>query len=84
MKVQYYAGDGNPWSDRKNHVMVLSNASSMASIDSQSVELPNIITRDSKGNFLISADSLNVLCGFSWRYDANRNVLLLTNPNSFS
>jgi len=84
MKVQYYAGDGNPWSDRKNHVIVLSNSSSMASIDSQSVELPDIIIRDSKGNFLISADSFNELCGFSWRYDANRNELLLINPNSFS
>lgn len=40
----------------------------------------DLVMVESAKNFLISADDMNTLFGFTWRYDSNWNVLSLTNP----
>ena len=66
----------------KNHTVILTNSSSKATIDSKEVELPDVVSVDSSKNYLISADSMQVLFGFTWKYNADQNELLLINPDS--
>lgn len=80
--VQDYTGTGVVWSDGKVHTVVLTNASTNATLDNAQVILPDSVLVDSSKNFLITGDDTNTLFGFTWKYDSDRNILFLTNPNT--
>ena len=69
------------WSDKKVHTVVLTNASANATLDKVPISLPDRVVVDSDKNFLISADDMNTLFGFTWKYDSDRNILFLINPS---
>ncbi|VVB68902.1 3',5'-cyclic adenosine monophosphate phosphodiesterase CpdA [uncultured archaeon] len=71
------------WSDEEVHTVILTNASTKATIDEARITLPDSVVIDSGKNFLISADDMNVLFGFTWKYDSERNILSLINPSEF-
>ncbi len=79
--VNNYNGTGTVWSDGKVHTVVLTNASTNAALDKTPIHLPDSVIVDSNENFLISADDMFVLFGFTWRYDPDRNILFLINPS---
>lgn len=80
--VQDYTGTGITWSDGKFHTVVLTNASTKATLYKTPIALQDSILVDSGKNFLITGNDMNTLFGFTWRYDSSRNVLFLTNPNT--
>jgi len=69
------------WSDEEVHTVVLTNGSTKATQDNVTISLPDSVVVDSDRNFLISADDMRTLFGFSWRYDSDRNILSLINPS---
>ena len=44
--------------------------------------LPDSVIVDSSKNFLISADDMNTLFGFTWKYDSDWDILFLINPDT--
>lgn len=79
--VENYLDPGVIWSDREVHTVVLINASINATLDNASIYLPDSVVVDDDENFLISADDMYKLFGFAWKYDSDRNILLLINPS---
>ncbi len=71
------------WSDKEVHTVVLTNASTKATLDKVPISLPDSVVVDSDKNFLISADDMKALFGFTWKYDSDRNILFLINPSRF-
>lgn len=69
------------WSDGKVHTVVLTNASTNATLDKAQIHLPDSVMVDSSKNFLISADDMNTLFGFTRKYDSDSNILFLINPS---
>jgi hypothetical protein len=68
------------WSDKKVHTVVLTKDSTKATLDKVPISLPDRVEVIKK-NFLISADDMNTLFGFTWKYDSDRNILFLINPS---
>ncbi len=79
--VKYHLDPNVIWSDKKVHTIVLSNASTKATLDNVTILLPDSVVVNSGKDFLISADDMKTLCGFTWRYDSDRNILFLINPS---
>ncbi|VVB65049.1 3',5'-cyclic adenosine monophosphate phosphodiesterase CpdA [uncultured archaeon] len=79
--VKDYLDPNVIWSDKKVHTIVLTNASTKATMDDVTISLPDSVVVDRGNNFLISADDMKTLCGFTWRYDSDWNILLLINPS---
>lgn len=73
--------ENQTWSDEEIHTVILTNGSARATLDDVPISIPDIVVVDSDGNFLISADDMHSLFGFTWRYDSDRNVLFLFNPS---
>ncbi len=69
------------WSDEEVHTVVLTNASTKATLDKVPVSLPDSVVVDGDKNFLISADDMKALFGFTWKYNSDRNMLFLINPS---
>ncbi len=78
------------WKKNKIHTVFLTNTSTKAIVDKNKekpieITLPDpvMVVRDDDTKvpvFLISADDMHTLFGFTWRYDPNWNVLFLINP----
>jgi acid phosphatase type 7 len=81
MIVENYLDPGVIWSDREVHTVVLTNDSINATMDNTPISLPDSVVVDGDENFLISADDMNKLFGFTWKHDSDRNILLLINPS---
>lgn len=81
LRVKNYIGPGIVWSDKKVHAIVLTNASTKATLDNTTISLPDKVIVDDDKNFLISADDMKTLCGFTWKYDSDMNILFLINPS---
>ncbi len=81
LRVKNYIGTGIVWSDKKVHTIVLTNASAKATLDNVTISLPDRVIVDDSKNILISADDMKTLCGFTWKYDSDMNILFLINPS---
>jgi len=73
--------ENETWSDEEIHTVVITNGSARATLDNVPISIPDSVVVDSDGNFLISADDVHSLFGFSWWYDSDRNILFLNNPS---